>query len=282
MRFIIWLSLGLLIGPSVLGLPRVAALTTLGEIAGGIFLLFAGWELKFLASRRESPYYTTIFLGSFVVPVLVAYWFFDGHRFLALAIGISALPVAIQILKEKGIFRTPLGREVVTVASLCDVIAWVAMAFLFSNDSIVKWLTSHWIVGMFFVGLLLGRFWPEPEKISKFQAKWISPIFFINLGWGAKVVSSFDWRIVTSVFLVALFSKTIGTMLAAKASGRSWDHSWNLAILLNARGAMEILAAKFALSSNLIDEKVFTALILTAVLTSAMAVPLARSSKSNR
>ncbi len=55
----------------------------------------------------------------------------------------------------------------------------------------------------------------------------------------------------------------------------------NLSALLNARGAMEVLAASYAFRGGLIQGDVFTGLVLIGVVTALMAVPLVKNSASS-
>lgn len=277
MKFILWLVLGLALGPSLLAVEAPSWYGMLSQVAGGIFLFLAGWEMRFLNLNSDRRFYFLVFLGTFLVPA-AAGWFFFENFFMAMALGISALPVAIQILKEKGLYATLFSRRAVTLASLCDLGAWVALLWLLPSSSIVTWVVSHWVVLAFFVGLGVGRFyeWPSRTSLLKFQTWILAPLFFVGLGWKIDLWRLFDLKVFLEVFVIAVVTKSVGSYIFARWAGASHKESWNLAAILNARGAMEILAAHFAYQAGLISGPFFSALVLLGIFSSVMAVPLVR------
>lgn len=279
MQLIVWLLFGILLGPSIGNVPQAAWLQTVSQIAGGAFLFFAGWEMRFLNLRTDAKFYTICFAGAFGIPFVVGYFALSRNIFLGLAMGISALPVAVQILKEKGRYNSDLARKTITVACLCDIAAWLIMAFIFPSENLSKWITSHWIIFAFFGGLLLSRFLPMKPGLQKLQAWMLAPLFFIGLGWKIPILSLFNFTVFLKILVVAVFAKTVGVYTAARLSRLGHVASMELTALLNARGAMEIVAANVAYAAGLIEGAAFAALVALGVVTSVMAIPLIRSEK---
>ncbi|AHI06721.1 Na/H antiporter [Bdellovibrio bacteriovorus W] len=279
MRFILWLTLGLILGPSWLGIEKTPLLQTVIQSAGGLFLFLAGFELRFSHLKEDKIFYRMGFIGSFVIPVVIGYFAFERNLFMAFAMGISALPVAIQILKEKGLYKTLLAERALTLASLCDILPWLALIFILPAKDISSWLTGHWVVLCFFLGIIAGRFTPKefPSWFQGFQTWILSPIFFIGLGWGVDLLRYFEMTTFLKVLTFAVLTKFLGSYVFFRISGQRHFFSWNLAWLLNARGAMEIIAAQFAFEAGLISAPQFSALVLLGVVTSLMAIPLVRT-----
>lgn len=277
MKFILWLVVGLALGPSLLKLEPPAWFGMLSQIAGGVFLFLAGWEMRFLNLASDRKFYFLVFLGAFLVPAIAGGFFFENF-FMAMALGISALPVAIQILKEKGLYATLFSRRAVTLASLCDLGAWIALLWLLPSSSLTTWVLSHWVVLAFFVGLGVGRLyeWTSHVSLVKIQSWFLAPLFFVGLGWKIDLWHLFDLKVFLEVFFIAVISKSLGSYIFARWAGGSHKESWNLAAILNARGAMEILAAHFAFQAGLISGSFFSALVLLGIFSSVMAVPLVR------
>ncbi len=282
MRFVGWLFLGVLLGPSFFGLAYPSWMVPVAQLAGGIFMFLAGWEMRFLDISKDRRFYGWAFLGAFIFPVLIGWFVFQGHLFLALSMGISALPVAIQLLKEKGLYDSPLGRRVLTVASLCDLIPWIAIIFLLPKENMVSWIVSHWVVMTFFVGLLAGRFkaYPKSAQLTSVQSWVLAPLFFIGLGWKIDIVSLFSLHVFLLLLITAIFSKGLGAYVASRVSGESHGFSLDFATLLNARGAMEVIAAHFAYTGGLINGAQFAGLVLVGIVTSLIAVPSVKSART--
>jgi Kef-type K+ transport system membrane component KefB len=275
-KFILWLVLGMALGPTILAIKPPEWYASLSQIAGGVFLFLAGWEMRFLNLKEDRKFYALLFIGSFLVPVIAGWFFFNGNIFMAMAMGISALPVAIQILKEKGLYNTILARRAITLSSLCDLGAWIALAYVLPAANVGSWILSHWIVMAFFGGLVLGRFveMPRTPLALAFQMWVLAPLFFVGLGWKIDLWALFDLKIFLEVFLLAVATKSVGVYFFSRWAGESHKDSWDLAAILNARGAMEILAASYAYQASLIDGGSFSALVLLGVFSSVMAVPL--------
>jgi Kef-type K+ transport system membrane component KefB len=76
------------------------------------------------------------------------------------------------------------------------------------------------------------------------------------------------------VIAVACAGKIGAAGLAGRFMGLPARESLALGAALNARGAMEILLAGVALEQGLIDERLFVALVVMAIVTSLMSAPL--------
>lgn len=278
MKLVVWLVLGLLLGPSLGKIPLPRWYSDLAQVAGGLFLFFAGWELQFLGLWKDRRFYALTFLGAFGVPFFAGFLFFNHNLFMAVALGLSALPVAIQILKEKNLYDSNLARRAITLASLCDIVAWVVFAFLLPEQKVSSWIVSHWIVLAFFLGLLLGkiRTFNKAEKFAPLQMWILAPLFFVGLGWKIDIVSLFSWSVFVETFVIAMVSKSVGTYIFCRQTGASPKESWNLAAILNARGAMEVLAAHYAYQSGIIDGPMLASLVLLGIVTSVLATPMIR------
>ncbi|UOF01184.1 cation:proton antiporter [Bdellovibrio reynosensis] len=278
MQLVLWLVVGLVLGPSLLGITMPAFFKPLSSLAGALFLALAGWELRFLDFKNNKNFYAKVFVGTFIFPFFFSYFCFQQNYFIGLALAISALPITIQILKEKDLYETDLARKTVTLASLVDICAWAGMAFLIPASDLRSWILSHWVVLAFFAGIILGHFFNRAKNMRAISLqKWLlAPLFFAALGWQIDLKSSFSFKEFASLFLVAIFVKLVGTYVTARWSGESHREALNLASLLNARGAMEIIAANFAYNAGLINATTLSSLVLIGITTSFIAVILVK------
>jgi Kef-type K+ transport system membrane component KefB len=67
-----------------------------------------------------------------------------------------------------------------------------------------------------------------------------------------------------------------GTAVAARTVGESWGFSLGLGALLQTKGLMEVIVLTVLLDSGVISSNVFAALIVMAVVSTALAMPLGR------
>ena len=65
-------------------------------------------------------------------------------------------------------------------------------------------------------------------------------------------------------------------MLAARLTGESWNRSFTLGALVQSKGLMELVVLTILLDLGIITTNAFSALTLMAVITTLLAMPLAR------
>lgn len=140
-------------------------------------------------------------------------------------------------------------------------------------------LGVHAVFGAFLVGVALA---PNAEKrdethetIYQFVTSFFAaPIYFVSIGLRANFAANFDLLLVAVVFLIACAGKVIGVGLGAWLSGMPPKEALAIGFGMNARGAMEMILASVALEYGLIDERIFIALIVMALVTSLLGAPV--------
>lgn len=132
------------------------------------------------------------------------------------------------------------------------------------------------IFGAFVVGLLSGRR-GKPDNsealvsIRRFSAGFFIPIYFAVVGLKLDLVHALDPWFTVAFILVACVAKAASVYLGARLARRSKPESVNLAVALNARGGPGIVLATVAYDAGIVNESMFTTLILTAIVTSQLA-----------
>jgi len=139
-------------------------------------------------------------------------------------------------------------------------------------------LGIHAFLGAFLIGVALGDSKEKHQEAHDVIGAFVmsfAPIYFISMGMSANFVTSFDLLLVTVIFIAACVSKIGAVLAGAKAAGMPLDReTWSVAFGLNARGATGIILAGVGLANGVIDERLFVAMAVTALLTSLMAGPL--------
>ncbi len=127
----------------------------------------------------------------------------------------------------------------------------------------------HALFGAFLFGVALGdsRHLRERTRntIDQFTSFFFAPLFFAGIGLKVDFVRYFDPMLVA---VVVLLGKLLGCGLSARLSGFSLRESLAVGFGMNARGAMEIILGLLALQAGLIDERIFVALVVMALITS--------------
>jgi K+:H+ antiporter len=178
---------GILLGPSVLGrlAPDVSAyvfpapvlpfLGVLAQIGVILFMFLVGLELDTNLLRQRSRAAATISVASmttaFAMGVVLALWLYPRLAtadvpfarfalFLGVAMSVTAFPVLVRILTDRGLERTEVGTLAISCAGVDDVAAWCLLAFvsgLGGGRSAGVWSTVALAVGYVAVVLAVVR-----------------------------------------------------------------------------------------------------------------------------
>jgi len=76
------------------------------------------------------------------------------------------------------------------------------------------------------------------------------------------------------IMLVAIGGKFCGAFFASRLTGMQWRESGSIGVLMNTRGMVELVALNIGLDIGVISRLVFSMLVLMAVITTCMTIPL--------
>lgn len=150
----------------------------------------------------------------------------------------------------------------------------IASIFIFASAALTEWLGIHPVLGAFIVGVIFTQFKLSEENKQSQHALYqiavylFAPLYFASIGIKINFIQNFDVVLVIIVTLIALVSKVVGAGLGAIISGFEARTSLAIGFGMSARGAMEIILASVALENQIIDERVFVALVVMALVTS--------------
>ncbi len=134
------LLVGILLGPSVLGLiQETEMLHEFSEIGVILLMFIAGLETDIKELKQNGKASTFVGLGGSIVPLALGYvagmmlnlstlesWF------LGLLLSATSVSISVQALKDMHQLKTPEGTTVLGAAVIDDVVVIVALAFLMS------------------------------------------------------------------------------------------------------------------------------------------------------
>lgn len=143
-----------------------------------------------------------------------------------------------------------------------------------------EYIHIHAILGAFIAGLAIGDsvYFREQarEIMHQFVTSFFAPLFFVSIGLKVNFVQHFDLTVVALILLIAFVGKVAGAGLGARLGGMSTRRSLAVGFGLNARGAMEMILGTLAYDAGLINQSVFVAIIIMALVTSITSAPLMR------
>jgi Kef-type K+ transport system membrane component KefB len=139
----------------------------------------------------------------------------------------------------------------------------------------------HAIFGAFLIGAIV----PHDNRISAYTFDRLSdlvrvlmlPAFFAYTGLRTEiglVETAADWALCLAIIVIATAGKWGGTAIAAKLVGMDWRTSTALGILMNTRGLVELIVLNIGLDLGVLTPRLFTMLVIMAVVTTMMTSPI--------
>lgn len=158
---------------------------------------------------------------------------------------------------------------------------WILL--IFAMAMITNWIGIFSIIGPFLLGAILHdqhRFREAfASKTQDFVYSLLLPVFFTYTGLKTDIGtldSPLLWVMCGLVCLVAISGKIVGCGLAARLGGLSWPESGCVAIMMNTRALMGLIAINVGREMGVIPPSVFCMLIIMAVVTTFMTSPILR------
>jgi Kef-type K+ transport system membrane component KefB/nucleotide-binding universal stress UspA family protein len=159
-----------------------------------------------------------------------------------------------------------------------DLVLMVVVTLLCA--AITEVLKVHAVFGAFVAGCVIRQV-PRlrPEMLHKIEAVTFSifaPIFFGIVGLKVDLWKLGSGSMLLIVLAVATAGKLIGCTAGSLLGGlRIWE-SLSIAVAMNARGAMELVVATIGLSLGILNQEMYSIVVMVAVTTSFMAPLLLR------
>jgi len=139
----------------------------------------------------------------------------------------------------------------------------------------------HALFGAFLAGIVMptaGGFRDKlVVRVENLSAVLLLPVFFAFTGLRTQiglVNSAQDWFICLVIIGVATAGKLGGSALAARLTGMDWWESLQLGALMNTRGLMELIALNIGYDMGILSQRIFTMLVIMALVTTVMTGPL--------
>ena len=109
------------------------------------------------------------------------------------------------------------------------------------------------------------------------------PVFFALTGLRTRIGldgSGSLWML--AILVTAVGSKVAAGTIGARAGGMPWLWAWETGVLLNTRGLVELVVLNVARQAGVLSPALFSMLVVMALITTAMTVPLLDISRIRR
>jgi Kef-type K+ transport system membrane component KefB len=226
-------------------------------VAGALFSDVAA--LVLFAALLSLAATGTIVLSTIVLTIAKAGLFLAG----AWLIGGRLFPLA----------SAPLARRRLDPSILFISVVGVGLAFAAAAEA----AGLHGILGAFLAGLFIregvlthSQLTLVEDRARNVSVGLLAPVFFVTAGFKVSFSVFIDsFWLVLAVVVLATLGKILGTALFYIPTGNGFREGIAVGSGMNGRGAVEIIVAEIALTSGIIDERIFSILVFMAVFTTA-------------
>jgi len=174
-----------------------------------------------------------------------------------------------------------LGARITTRENLTQNVVALTFVLLLASALTSELIGIHALFGAFLFGTIMPRQGDYAhalaERLEDFVVVALLPLFFAYSGLRTELgllTSSSDWSLCGALIAVACIGKFGGSFCVARLTGMSTRDSAALGVLMNTRGLMELIVLNVGLDLGVISPKIFTMMVIMALVTTIMTTPL--------
>ena len=200
-----------------------------------------------------------------------------SNAFLAFVIAAGGAVVTVLALY---FVITPFLQKLIDREAPERLLVSLALLTLFASAALNEATQLHAAIGAFLVGALL------PDKLRELcEDRLDVPVTllllpFLFLATGLKTTFSFAdpsiWIVVIVAMIVCVGGKFLGITIPLLLNRESFAFATTLGVLMQCKGLMEIVVVTVLYQKGVLGPTAFSALVLVALISTAMTVPLAR------
>jgi Kef-type K+ transport system membrane component KefB len=258
-----------LIGPKASELQFVAAIGMGSAVTALPILMLLMEKLGILRTPLGQRVLRYASLDDIAIWIVLALILVDGER-LVHQLGFLAAFAVLAPLVRRGL------RAVSESDRWALGLMWLLACALGSDAS-----GLHFMVGAFLAGVIIDRQWFQEERFDLVRNTvliFLMPVFFLSTGlrtqWDAGGTAVF---VVAGVLLAAsVAGKRLGVALAGRLLGWKPGEAHLIGWLLQTKALIEIIFATILLDKGVISADAFTALLLMAVTSTMLTIPMIR------
>jgi len=151
---------------------------------------------------------------------------------------------------------------------------------VFLSAAATEWLGLHYVFGALLFGVLLPRDNPQlreqVEELTRVGTLVLLPVFFVVAALAVDLTGLGRTGLAELglILTVAIGGKMLGTYAGARAGRLAPGPAGTVAVLMNARGLTEIVVLQIGLQFGLLNTRLYSLMVLMALITTAMTGPL--------
>ena len=164
-----------------------------------------------------------------------------------------------------------------------DTVLITALLFTFTFGALSELLGFHFVIGVFFAALMITRDLIGDAHFEKLErtcevttVSLFGPLFLACQGIQFQLGALDNVSLVVGLALVAIASKLLGGYVMARLKNLPHREALCVGAIMNAHGVMEMVVASIAYRAGLVDQGLYSALLLVGMVTTVITPLLLR------
>jgi len=174
-----------------------------------------------------------------------------------------------------------LGRSALERPEPSKIVLAIVLGVVLASALSTELIGIHALFGAFMAGVVMPTQSGFRDKlvirVENLSSVLLLPVFFAFTGLRTQIGllgDAHDWLICVVIIGVATLGKLGGSAVAARFSGMDWRESLQLGALMNTRGLMELIALNLGYDLGILSQRIFTMLVIMALVTTVATGPL--------
>lgn len=205
---------------------------------------------------------------------------FGGGAMLAIKAAIGGVLYATLMLTKVRGWLQPLADQVQSSGVLTAPQLLLVLLLWACSAYAMEWVGLHAVFGGFLLGIAMPRGKLTAlvnARLHKITVLLLLPMFFTYSGLKTQLDVLGSWQVLSTalvILLASIFAKFVACWAAARIGGADNRTALAVGALMNSRGLMELIIINIALNYGVIQQGLFSIMVLMAIVTTLMATPL--------
>jgi Kef-type K+ transport system membrane component KefB len=200
---------------------------------------------------------------------------------VTLSLGLVLAFVVLMLFVVKPNLPNWIGQPALERPNPSKAVLAVVFGIVLASAVTTQLIGSRALFGAFVAGIVMPTISGFRDKlvvrVENVSSVLLLPVFFAFSGLRTQIGllnGTQDWLICLLIIIVATGGKLGGSALAARLTGMKWRESLELGALMNTRGLMELIALNIGYDMGILSQRIFTMLVIMALVTTIMTGPL--------
>ncbi|HTE40875.1 MAG TPA: cation:proton antiporter [Steroidobacteraceae bacterium] len=158
-----------------------------------------------------------------------------------------------------------------------DNVLVLTLIFMIALGAAAELLGFHFVIGVFLAALMVTRDLISDTRFEKLEqtcelmtVSVFGPLFLAFQGIQFQLGALHNWTLLGGLIAIAVASKLVGGYATGRLLKLSSHESKGVGIIMNARGVMEMVVASVAYRAGIVDQELFSALLVLGIVTTIL------------